>query len=91
VDTVERLGIRRLLTPELIFLLAAGLVLMGLMVRTSSGSCHHWKDELSQVSGAFLAAAGEEEYPSAGVRVENREGLKRATKRLLDRRPFGCI
>lgn len=87
----ERVGIRRLLTPELALLVVAALVTMGLMFRTSSGSCHQWKDKLSHVTGAFLAAAGEEEYPSPGLRVENRDGLRRATKRLLDDRPFGCI
>jgi hypothetical protein len=88
---VERVGIRRLLTPELIVLVAVVLVTMGLMVRTSSGTCHHWKDRLGRVTGAFLAAAGEKEYPSPGPRVQDREGMRRATQRLLDDRPFGCI
>jgi hypothetical protein len=88
---VERVGIRRFLTPELIVLLAASLVAVGLMFRTSSGECHHWKDRLTQISGAFLAAAGEKEYPSPGLKHQDREGLRRATKRLLDDRPFGCI
>jgi len=88
---VERADVRRLLTPELIGLVCLALVSMGLMWRTSSGSCHHWKDKLSHVTGAFLAAAGEEEYPSPGPKIQDREGLRRATKRLLDDRPFGCI
>jgi hypothetical protein len=88
---VDRVRIRRLLTPELIVLLAAALVLMALMWRSSSGACHHWKDQLGHVTGGFLAAAGEKEYPSSGPRIEDREGLRRATKRLLDDRPFGCI
>jgi hypothetical protein len=87
----ERVGIRRFLIPELILLVAAVLIAIGLMFRSSSGACHHWKDKLGHVTGAFLAAAGEEEYPSAGPRVQDREGLRRATKRLLDDRPFGCI
>ena len=33
------------------------------MIRTSSTACHHWKQEMVLLSGAFLAAAGEEEYP----------------------------
>jgi hypothetical protein len=88
---VDRAGIRRLLTPEVIVLLVAALVFLGLMWRTSSGACHNWKDQLGHVTGAFLAAAGEKEYPAPGPRVEDREGLRRATKRLLDDRPFGCI
>lgn len=87
----ERVGIRRFLIPEVILLLAAVLVAMGLMFRTSSGACHQWKDRLGSVTGAFLAAAGEEEYPTGGPKVQDREGLRRATKRLLDDRPFGCI
>ena len=88
---MERLGIRRWLTPELILLLAAVLVAMTLMFRSSSGACHHWKDQLGRVTGGFLAAAGEQEYPSPGPSSHDREGLRRATKRLLDDRPFGCI
>ena len=86
---MDRVRIR--LTPELILLLVTALVFLGLMWRTSSGACHHWKDQLGHVTGAFLAAAGEKEYPSPGPRIEDREGLRRATKRLLDDRPFGCI
>jgi hypothetical protein len=88
---VDRVGIRRVLTPELIVLLVASLVAVGLMFRTSSGECHHWKERLAQISGAFLAAAGEKEYPSPGLKHQDREGLHRATQRLLDDRPFGCI
>ena len=88
---MDRAGIRRLLTPELIVLLVASLVAVGLMFRTSSGECHHWKERLTQISGAFLAAAGEKEYPSPGLKHQDREGLHRATQRLLDDRPFGCI
>lgn len=87
---MERVGIRRL-TPELIVLLVASFVAMGLMVRTSSGECHHWKDRLTQISGSFLAAAGEKEYPSPGLKHQDNSGLQRATKKLLDERPFGCI
>jgi hypothetical protein len=88
---VERVGIRRLLTPELIVLLVASLVALGLMFRSSSGECHHWKDRLTQISGSFLAAAGEKEYPAPGLKHQDNGGLQRATKRLLDDRPFGCI
>ena len=88
---MEQVGIRKLLTPELVLLLCAALVTIGLMWRTSSGECHHWKDKLGQVTGGFLAAAGEEEYPSPGPKVQDRDGMRRATKRLLDDRPFGCI
>lgn len=88
---MNRAEIRRLLTPEVILLLVTALVFVALMWRTSSGTCHAWKDKLGHVTGAFLAAAGEKEFPSPGLRVENREGLHRATQRLLDDRPFGCI
>ncbi len=88
---MDRAGIRRLLTPELIVLLVAAFVAMGLMFRTSSGECHHWKERLTQISGVFLASAGEKEYPSPGLKHQDRSGLRRATQRLLDDRPFGCI
>ena len=88
---MDRVGIRRFLIPELIVLLVASVVAVGLMFRTSSGECHHWKERLTQISGAFLAAAGEKEYPSPGLKHQDSEGLRRATKRLLDDRPFGCI
>jgi hypothetical protein len=88
---VDRTEIRRLLTPELIVLLLTTLVFVGLMWRSSSGTCHDWKDQLGHVTGGFLAAAGEKEYPAPGPKIDNREGLLRATKRLLDDRPFGCI
>jgi hypothetical protein len=92
---VEQVGLRKKLTPELVILLAALLVGFGLVMRTSSGECHHWKQELSHITGAFLAGAGEEEHPeSGGARgqsQEESESLRRATNRVLDARPFGCF
>ena len=92
---MEQAGIRRMVTPELVVLVVALLVAFGLMWRTSSGSCHHWKQELGHISGAFLASAGEEEYPesggSRGRTQEESESLRRATKKLLDARPFACF
>ena len=91
---MEQVGIRRV-TPELVVLLVAVLVAFGMMVRTSSGTCHHWKMELGHISGAFLASAGEEEFPEAsgsrGPTPEESESLRRATKKVLDSRPFGCF
>jgi hypothetical protein len=75
-------------------LLACGLFLaLGLMWRTSSGQCHEWKDRLRRVTGAYLAAAGEQEYPQPGTQAvaQEREALRRATNRMLDDRPFACI
>ena len=91
--TVEERGIRELLKPEWILLLCAVLVTFGLMWRASSGECHQWKERLGHITGGFLAASGEEEYPESGLRTdaEAREGLRRASKRLLDERPFGCF
>ena len=90
--TVETAGIRKALTPELIVFLAVIFVAMGLVMRTSSGECHAWKERLMHVTGGFLASAGEEEYPNPGRRDDSHmEGLKRETKKLLDARPFGCF
>jgi hypothetical protein len=93
VVTVDRAGIRELLKPEWILLLCAVLVTFGLTWRTSSGECHHWKQRLGHVTGGFLAAAGEEEFPEAGPRSDDaaRANLRRATQKLLDERPFGCF
>ena len=93
VAVEERSGIRELLKPEWIILLCAVLVTFGLMWRTSSGECHQWKEQLGHITGGFLAAAGEEEYPETGVRTdtEARADLRRATEKLLDDRPVGCF
>jgi hypothetical protein len=81
-----------MLTPELIIFVAVIVVAVGLVMRTSSGECHAWKERLMHVTGGFLASAGEEEYPTPGVRDNSHmEGLRRETKRLLDARPFGCF
>lgn len=90
---MELAKVRTLPWPELI-LLAVGLLLaLGMMWRTSSGECHAWKDRQSRITGAFLAAAGEQEYPAPGARAvtQERESLRRATNRMLDDRPFGCL
>ncbi len=89
---MQRADLRELPWPELT-LLAIGLILiLGLMVRSSSPSCHHWKVRLTRVNGAFLASAGEEEYPKPerGV-VDERTALTDAARRLLAERPFGCL
>ena len=90
---MEQTGIRRLLAPEVVLLAFGLLLLFGVMWRTSTGECHAWKDRLGRVSGAYLAAAGEQEFPKPGSRIviADREGLRRATSRLLDERPFGCF
>jgi hypothetical protein len=93
VVAVDRAEIRELLKPEWILLLCAVLVTFGLMMRASSGECHHWKMQLGHVTGGFLSSAGEEEFPQSGTRhdEESRQGLLRETQRLLDQRPFGCF
>ena len=90
---VGETGIRSLLKPEWILLLCAVLVTFGLMWRASSGECPHWKERLGHVTGGFLATAGEEEYPQAGLRtdLEARANLRRATEKVLDSRPVGCF
>jgi hypothetical protein len=89
---MERAELRELPWPELT-LLAIGLILiLGLMVRSASPSCHHWKVQLTRINGAFLASAGAEEYPKPEHNVaEERAGLRDAARRLLDERPFGCL
>jgi hypothetical protein len=93
VVAVDETGIRSLLKPEWIILLCAVLVTFGLIWRSSSGECHHWKERLGHVAGGYLAAAGEEEYPQPGLRTdtESRADLRRAAEKLLDDRPVGCF
>ena len=78
--------------PELLLLAGGFLFILVMMVRSSSGDCHHWKAEMVQVSGAFLAAAGEEEYPQPEAGVdEERTALRNAARRIIDERPFLCL
>jgi hypothetical protein len=93
VAVEEETGIRSLLKPEWILLLCAIVVTFGLMWRTSSGECKAWKERLGHVTGGFLAASGEEEYPQPGLRTDtqSRQGLRREAERLLDARPYGCF
>lgn len=90
---MEQTGIRRLLTPEFVLLAFGLLLLFGVMWKTSTGACHTWKDRLGRVSGAYLAAAGEREFPQPGEQTitQDRDALRRATSNVLDERPFGCF
>jgi hypothetical protein len=90
---VEQVRFRRLVTPELVLIVCTMLVGLGLVVRTSSPECHAWKQRVTHVAGAYLAAAGEREYPNAGAQVQQdeRESLRRETSRMLGGRPFGCL
>jgi hypothetical protein len=90
---VELARVRRLPWPELV-LLACGLLLaLGVMVRSSAGECHQWKNRVNQITGGFLAAADAREFPNGGtqLRAEERDALLRATTRVLGDRPFGCL
>jgi len=93
VLAVDREALREILRPEWVLLLIAVLVTFGLMWRTSSGECHEWKMRLGHVTGGFLTAAGEQEFPRPGPRTDDssRQSLLRETKRVLDSRPLGCF
>jgi hypothetical protein len=90
---MERVDLKKLHWPELTLVAFGLLVVLVLMVRTSSSACHHWKEDMTQLSGAFLAAAGEVEYPQAGPAIDNadRVALRNVARRVLDERPFGCL
>ena len=90
---MDRDTLREVLRPEWVLLLIAVLVTFGLMWRTSSGECHHWKMRLGHITGGYLTAAGEEEFPEPGPRTdeESRASLVRETKKVLADRPFGCF
>ena len=87
--------VRRLPWPELILLTCLLVMGLGVMVRSSTGECHQWKDRLNRVTGTFLAAAGEKEFPQprteTSAQAEERAALHRATKRMLDDRPMACL
>jgi hypothetical protein len=89
---MERAELRELPWPELTLLAIGFILILGLMARSSTASCHHWKAQLSRINGAFLASAGAEEYPQPerGV-ADERAALSDAARRLLDERPFGCL
>ena len=90
---MDRDTLREVLRPEWVLLFVAVMVTFGLMWRASSGECHDWKMRLGHVTGGFLTAAGEQEFPRPGPRTDDasRNSLLRETKRVLDSRPFGCF
>lgn len=89
---MQRVETRNLPWPELTLIACGLLFILVLMVRSSSGACHHWKGEMVELSGAFLAAAGEEEYPQPETAVsEERTALRNAARRIIDERPFMCL
>jgi hypothetical protein len=90
---MARVDVRKLHWPELALVTFGLLFVLALMIRTSSTACHHWKEDMVHLSGAFLAAAGAVEYPRAGSAVDeaDRAELRNAARRVLDRRPFGCL
>ncbi len=92
---MERAELRELFPwPELVLVVIGLVLILGLMARSSTASCHHWKQELNRVNGAFMASAGAEEHPGLeperGVAEEQR-ALRDVARRLLDERPFGCL
>jgi hypothetical protein len=90
---MERAQLREVVPWPEITLVAIGLILIiGLMFRTSSASCHQWKAQLDRVNQAFLASAGAEEHPQPERDVVH-EGasLRETARRVLDARPFGCL
>ena len=89
---MERVDLKKLHWPELALVTFGLLFVLALMIRTSSSACHQWKQEMVQLSGAFLAAAGEEEYPQPETGVsEERQALRDVARRILDERPTGCL
>jgi hypothetical protein len=78
--------------PELA-LIACGLILILVVAfRSSTPSCHHWKQRLGDVSAAFMGAAGTEEHPQSWRPAEDDHAtLSRAARRVIDDRPFACL
>lgn len=89
---MQRVDFKQVHWPELTLVLFGLLFVLTLMIRTSSTACHHWKQEMVHLSGAFLAAAGEEEYPlpETGISTE-RQNLRNVAQRILHERPAGCL
>lgn len=89
---MQRLDLKKVHWPELTLVAFGLLFVLALMISTSSAACHHWKQEMVQLSGSFLAAAGEEEYPQPETGVsEERQHLRNVAQRILDERPAGCL
>ena len=89
---MERARVRALPWPELTLIIFGLALVVGIMVVGVTPTCHHWKDRLTRISGAYLASAGEEEHPKpeSGTPDELVE-LQNAARRVLDERPFGCL
>ena len=89
---MERVEGRKLPWPELA-LIGFGLILILVVaIKSSTPTCHHWKQRLSDVSAAFMGAAGAEEYPQPGRPGEDdHPALSRAARRVIDERPFACL
>ena len=89
---MERVDVRKLPWPELILASFGMLVILVLMVRTASTDCHHWKQRITYVGGAYLAAAGEEEHPQPETGVlDEHEAMQREARQALADRPLGCL
>jgi hypothetical protein len=80
--------------PE-ITLIAGGLIfVLIIMVTASSHACHQWKQQLNEISGAFMGAAGAEEHPATEPErggEQERTEIQNAARHLLAERPFGCL
>jgi hypothetical protein len=89
---MERVEGRKLPWPELALIACGLIIILVVTVRSSTHSCHQWKQRLSNVSAGYLGAAGAEEHPQSGRPVENdHDSLSRAARRVLDERPFACL
>jgi len=89
---MQRVDLKKVQWPELTLVVFGLLFVLVLMIRTSSTACHHWKQQMVQLGGAFLAAAGEEEYPQPETGIsQERQNLRSVAQRILDQRPAGCL
>ena len=78
--------------PELTLIACALIIILVVVFRSSTSDCHHWKQRLSDVSAAFIGAAGTEEHPQSGRPAEDDHAtITRAARRVLDERPFACL
>ena len=82
----------RIWWPELTLIACGVMLVLLVMLKSSTDTCHRWKQQLREVSGAFIGAAGVEEHPKPERGVEeDRAALQKAARRVLDERPFACI
>ena len=78
--------------PELALIACGLIIILVVTFKSTTPSCHQWKQRLSTVSAAYMGAAGTEEHPQSRRPADyDHSDLSRAARRVIDQRPFACL